>query len=582
MFIVNRQFSFSKVVAVPEAKALEAIRPEFLITASPLVVKYEAKDPSQPDLYTISERLPVLGIFETVHTFTSLVTQKEDGVESQTNAQAYTTMNARWRAVKKDEDQTEVREDVSVSGLFFLMPYIVYTARKAHQRVFWVTGTCLMLMALSIFIQLLVPGFVMVTFWLLWPRKSSDPYGLFHLSLNRLPNDDPRELPKTEWLNMGFWKDVTTFPDACQALAKKLIQAAQIKHGARVLDVGHGTGESLIFLLSNPSVNLISSLTGITSLTTHHNRSLERLSQIKVPKDTEINLYEGDAVYRSGAVRHPLDPNSHATFDAILALDCAYHFKTRDLFLRQSFEHLAPGGRIALADICLDAAKLEGWKRLLMFSVFAVMPEANGIAVPRYIEQLEKIGFVDVIVEDISEDVFPGFVAFLKGRGFGWRVFGWMMEWLYASGAKFVIASGQKSIKVVAVPEAKALEVIRPEFLITASPLVVKYEVKDPSQPDLYTISERLPVLGIFETVNTFTSLVTQKEDGVESQTNAQAYTTMNARWRAVKKDEDQTEVREDVSVSGIFFLMPYIVYTARKAHQRVFEKLIQAVEEKA
>ncbi|KAF5374894.1 hypothetical protein D9758_000223 [Tetrapyrgos nigripes] len=255
-----------------------------------------------------------------------------------------------------------------------------------------------MLMALSILIQLLVAGFVMFIPWLLWPRKSSDPYGLFHLSLNRLPNDDPRELPKTEWLNMGFWKDVTTFPDACQALAKKLIQAAQIKHGARVLDVGHGTGESLTFLLSNPSVNLISSLTGITSLTTHHNRSLERLSQIKVPKDTEINLYEGDAVYRPGAVRHPLDPNSHATFDAILALDCAYHFKTRELFLRQSFEHLAPGGRLLL--------RIFVW----------MQPNWKDGKVPRYIEQLERISFVDVTMEDISEDVFPGFVEFLKGR----------------------------------------------------------------------------------------------------------------------------------------------------------------------
>lgn len=33
-----------------------------------------------------------------------------------------------------------------------------------------------------------------------------DPYGLFHLTLNNLPGDDPEKPPQTEWLNMGFWQ----------------------------------------------------------------------------------------------------------------------------------------------------------------------------------------------------------------------------------------------------------------------------------------------------------------------------------------------------------------------------------------
>jgi hypothetical protein len=33
---------------------------------------------------------------------------------------------------------------------------------------------------------------------------SHDPYGLFHLSLNKRPGEDTE--PLTEWLNMGFWK----------------------------------------------------------------------------------------------------------------------------------------------------------------------------------------------------------------------------------------------------------------------------------------------------------------------------------------------------------------------------------------
>ena len=38
------------------------------------------------------------------------------------------------------------------------------------------------------------------------PMVVKDPYGLFHLTLNHLPGDDVSAPPKTEWLNMGYWK----------------------------------------------------------------------------------------------------------------------------------------------------------------------------------------------------------------------------------------------------------------------------------------------------------------------------------------------------------------------------------------
>jgi hypothetical protein len=43
-----------------------------------------------------------------------------------------------------------------------------------------------------------------VALWFL--TRARDPYGLFHLSLNKLPSDNPEASPRTEWLNMGYWK----------------------------------------------------------------------------------------------------------------------------------------------------------------------------------------------------------------------------------------------------------------------------------------------------------------------------------------------------------------------------------------
>lgn len=34
--------------------------------------------------------------------------------------------------------------------------------------------------------------------------RASDPYGTFHISFNQVPGSP--DSPRTEWLNMGFWK----------------------------------------------------------------------------------------------------------------------------------------------------------------------------------------------------------------------------------------------------------------------------------------------------------------------------------------------------------------------------------------
>ncbi|KDQ63687.1 hypothetical protein JAAARDRAFT_29711 [Jaapia argillacea MUCL 33604] len=278
----------------------------------------------------------------------------------------------------------------------------------------------------------------------------SDPYGSFHLSLNKLPGDQPTEAPKTEWLNMGFWKGADSFPQACENLALKLIKAARYEAGDNVLDVGHGSGESLILQLSNPLIPRPSRLTGITSLKSHYRRSVARIKDFQgsdtasFPR-TEVNLYHGDAVFRPTDVNHPLDPSSSSpTFDRIIALDCAYHFKSRVDFLRQSFARLSPGGRVTLADICFKSSPMDRWRTYLIVSLFGLMPKENAITVDQYRESLVEVGYTDVTVEDISEFVFPGFRAFLSSRGGLWWLFSCVIGCYVDAGARFVIISGSK------------------------------------------------------------------------------------------------------------------------------------------
>jgi len=161
----------------------------------------------------------------------------------------------------------------------------------------------------------------------------------------------------------------------------------------------------------------------------------------------DVRLYEGDAVFNENTAdknhpSHPLDPSSGDAFDAILALDCAYHFNTRETFLRQSFRKLAPGGRIALADICFDPQKRRSLPTWLITSLAKLMPKHNLVSTEGYVALMKEIGFVDVELEDITSDVFPGFVKFLKSRGAAWRVFAWIFQFYANAGAQFVIVSG--------------------------------------------------------------------------------------------------------------------------------------------
>jgi Methyltransferase domain len=248
------------------------------------------------------------------------------------------------------------------------------------------------------------------------------------------------------------------------AMAINLMQAAQCIDGGKVLgmysvlcipnlnmhhlDVGYGTGESLVFLLSDHRVPRPSSLTGITSLAKHHRRAQNRiarlLSSLPDPKP-EVVLYAGDAVYHHRtAFDHPLDPSSQKCFNTILALDCAYHFDTRSEFLSQSYVKLVPEGRIALADICIDPSSLRYGQAWLITSFFRLMPKQNMVSTKQYVSVMKEIGYVDVQLRDITQDVFPGFIKFLRRKGWGWWFLALVLDWYANTGARFVIVTGAR------------------------------------------------------------------------------------------------------------------------------------------
>jgi hypothetical protein len=108
--------------------------------------------------------------------------------------------------------------------------------------------------------------------------------------------------------------------------------------------------------------------------------------------------------------------------------------------LAQSYQRLAVNGRIALTDIVV-----ERWQAYFVNAALRLMPGSNAISRLEYLRQLHDIGFTDVVIEDVSDNVFQPFTSFLRQKGGGWAVFGAFIAFFARCGARFVIIRATKS-----------------------------------------------------------------------------------------------------------------------------------------
>lgn len=209
--------------------------------------------------------------------------------------------------------------------------------------------------------------------------------------------DDSKPL----WLNLGYWKEAHTYPDACAAMVELLGTRAGLQPGDEVLDVGVGFAEQDLVLLDRFKVSRI---TGIDITPVHIDKGRERIAKRGLENQIDIRL--GSAT----AMEFP-----DTSFDRVLALECAFHFDTRDQFVREAFRVLKPGGSIAIADMLPVPGKKSG--RATAFArKYGHIPEANLYDREEYSRRLSAVGFGDVLVESIRQDVFPGMANYSRQR----------------------------------------------------------------------------------------------------------------------------------------------------------------------
>jgi microcystin synthetase protein McyJ len=254
---------------------------------------------------------------------------------------------------------------------------------------------------------------------------------------------------KPLWLNLGYWKVARTYPDACVAMVELLGTRAGLQPSDGVLDVGVGFAEQDFVLLDRFKV---SHITGIDITPVHVDKGRERVARRGLVKQIDIRL--GSAT----AMDFP-----DASFEKVLALECAFHFDTRDQFMREAFRVLKPGGTIVLADMLPNRSKKPGLTTLFGRK-YGYIPVANYYDREEYPRRLAAAGFGDVLVESIREDVFPAMAKYVRQRVEGKKKMDEVVvevteddraqchgvsQWERVSGiADYVIASARKPLDI--------------------------------------------------------------------------------------------------------------------------------------
>ena len=202
------------------------------------------------------------------------------------------------------------------------------------------------------------------------------------------------------YLNLGYWKSAQNIDEACAALAMLVAEAAGMGPDDDVVDVGFGFADQDMLWMERFAPRQITGL-NVTPVQVRLARQRVRRRGMA----DRITLIEGSATAM---------PLPDACCDIVTAVECAFHFHTREKFLVEAFRVLRPGGRLVLADVIRAAPEADGWRRRVQdftWSQFAqkfAVPPANADQRAPYAVKLRAAGFGTVDVTPIGEHVFRG------------------------------------------------------------------------------------------------------------------------------------------------------------------------------
>ena len=233
----------------------------------------------------------------------------------------------------------------------------------------------------------------------------------------------------TQWANLGYWP-ARSYPEAAAGLARRVGRAVGLQADDVVLDVGCGHGDSLMLWVREVGVRRAVGVEPDAAVVAATNA---RLRAAGVQGRAEAVQGRAEAVQgRAEVVQARAEAPSILAPSAVLCVDAAYHFDTRQSWLTDLARTVPPGTLLGLADLLVTRRALRG-TAVRRFAARAGIPEANLWTAHDVEPLLADCGWrIDRMVR-CGPEVLGGFARFaarsaarlaLAPRRGGWRALG--------------------------------------------------------------------------------------------------------------------------------------------------------------